>query len=63
MFEVVFAQTSLLKKIVDAVRELNESVSFDVSTSGISLQVSFFLIFFLSVHCALHIIDNGFVSC
>ncbi|KAH7818468.1 Proliferating cell nuclear antigen, PCNA [Monocercomonoides exilis] len=38
MFEVVFAQTALLKKIVDAVRELNETVSLDISASGISLQ-------------------------
>ncbi|KAA6382903.1 MAG: hypothetical protein EZS28_021569, partial [Streblomastix strix] len=30
MFEAVFEQTALLKKIVDAVRELNETVSFDV---------------------------------
>jgi DNA polymerase III sliding clamp (beta) subunit (PCNA family) len=40
MFEAVFAQTALLKKIVDAIRELNETVSFDISSTGISLQVS-----------------------
>lgn len=39
MFEVKFAQTILLKKIVDAIRELNETVSFDVTSQGISLQV------------------------
>ena len=39
MFQVTFAQTILLKKIIDAVRELNETVSFDVTSQGISLQV------------------------
>jgi DNA polymerase III sliding clamp (beta) subunit (PCNA family) len=43
MFECIFSQTSLLKKIVDAIRELNETVSFDVTSSGISLQVFLFL--------------------
>ena len=41
MFEVVFAQTVLLKKIVDAVRELNETVSFDITPQSISVQVFF----------------------
>ncbi|KAK2956115.1 putative Proliferating cell nuclear antigen [Blattamonas nauphoetae] len=38
MFEVVFSQTLLLKKIVDAVKEINDTVSIDVSPTEISIQ-------------------------
>eukprot|EP00771_Trimastix_marina_P002552 gnl/Trimastix_PCT/3690.p1 GENE.gnl/Trimastix_PCT/3690~~gnl/Trimastix_PCT/3690.p1 ORF type:complete len:261 (+),score=92.68 gnl/Trimastix_PCT/3690:51-833(+) len=38
MFEVVFEQANILKKLVEAIRELAEQVSFDVSPRGISLQ-------------------------
>ena len=39
MFEARLAQGSLLKKLIEAIRELVTDANFDVSTSGVSLQV------------------------
>ncbi|EKX38596.1 proliferating cell nuclear antigen [Guillardia theta CCMP2712] len=38
MFEARLAQGSLLKKLIEAIRELVTDANFDVSTSGVSLQ-------------------------
>jgi hypothetical protein len=40
MFEARLAQGSLLKKLIEAIRELVNEANFDVSSTGISLQVS-----------------------
>ena len=39
MFEARLVQGSLLKKLIEAIRELVTDANFDVSTSGIALQV------------------------
>ena len=39
MFEARLAQGSLLKKLIEAIRELVNEANFDVSSTGISLQV------------------------
>ena len=41
MFEARLAQGSLLKKLIEAIRELVNEANFDVSSTGISLQVRF----------------------
>lgn len=38
MFEASFAQGSVLKKLVDALKDLVQDANFDISSSGISLQ-------------------------
>lgn len=38
MFEVIFEQASTLIRLIEAIRELTEQASFDVSPTGISLQ-------------------------
>lgn len=38
MFEARLIQGSLLKKLVEALKELVQEVNFDVSAAGISLQ-------------------------
>ena len=39
MFEARLAQGSLLKKLIESIRELVNEANFDVSSTGISLQV------------------------
>ena len=39
MFEARLQQGSLLKKLIEAIRELVNEANFDVSSTGISLQV------------------------
>ena len=39
MFEARVAQGSLLKKLIESIRELVNEANFDVSSTGISLQV------------------------
>lgn len=39
MFEARLTQGSLLKKLIEAIRELVSDANIDVSSSGLSLQV------------------------
>ena len=39
MFEARLTQGSLLKKLIESIRELVTDANFDVSSSGLSLQV------------------------
>jgi proliferating cell nuclear antigen len=40
MFEARLTQGSLLKKLIESIRELVTDANFDVSSSGVALQVS-----------------------
>lgn len=41
MFEARLTQSQLLKKILDAIKDLVQNANFDCTTDGISLQVCY----------------------
>jgi proliferating cell nuclear antigen len=43
MFEAKILQGALLKKIIEAIRELVQDANLDCSENGIQMQVCFFL--------------------
>lgn len=43
MFEARLNQGSLFKKLVDAIKDLVSEVNFDCGSSGITIQVYFYL--------------------
>jgi hypothetical protein len=60
MFEARLVQGAILKKIIEAIRELVTDANLDCSSTGISMQVIIIHLFMLPLNLCL---GNGLIAC
>jgi len=62
MFEARLSQSGILKKIVEAIKDIVSSANLDFSPEGLSLQVSIEFIF-KKKNCKTNKTGYGFITC